>query len=107
MSSRTEAHAPLITQSDVRVFVDGEMAGAAPLRFPRLHDHAIAFTGVGKMYLPPGLPPPPPHQALAAQPFHGQLGMVYMFEDALSDPQVALLHQLGPNYQVAYRTHVF
>lgn len=78
------------------------MAGAAPLRFPRLHDHAIAFTGVGKMHLPPGLPPPPPYQALAAQPFHGQLGMIYMFEDALSDPQVTLLHQLGPNYQVPH-----
>jgi hypothetical protein len=111
------------------VFVDGEMAGAAPLRFPRLHDHALAFTGVGKMQLPPGLPAPPPHQvcahasnralpcamhppwlsvrgiieqALAARPFHGQLGMVYMFEDALCDPQVALLHRLGPNYQAGH-----
>ncbi|KAK3235248.1 hypothetical protein CYMTET_54533 [Cymbomonas tetramitiformis] len=82
----------------VRLYVDGRLEGQEKLRFPRLNEVLLTHNGLGGTVMPPGAPPPSPIEAISAAPFHGQLGTIYMFDDALSKAQVAALHSLGPNY---------
>lgn len=81
------------SQSEVRLFVDGQPRQRAQAKYPAFVEplkHARIGTNA-EMHTAS-------HRIYRESPFLGQLGSVYFFDDALTPQAVSAWHALGPNY---------
>eukprot|EP00898_Chlorokybus_atmophyticus_P002244 jgi/Chlat1/301/Chrsp1S08783 len=84
-----------LSPSTAKLFINGEVASAAKLRYPRVAENTASGSfGAGWDML-----------NLRQLPFAGQLGPLYLFEDALSDKQLQAVFRLGPEYMYSFLPH--
>ncbi|KMZ59450.1 hypothetical protein ZOSMA_68G00360, partial [Zostera marina] len=84
----------------LRCYVDGDLASSEKCRYPKISD-ALTCCSIGTRKI-----------KLAEQstpyfiddwiPFSGQIGPLYMFNDALSSEQVKGIYLLGPSYMYSF-----
>lgn len=76
-------------------------------RYPKISEPFNRCSIAAACPLPPASDDEPAHfstdNSNLSSPFCGQLGPVYLFDDALSTAQTATIHQLGPNYMFSFQ----
>lgn len=91
----TIVHLPVrMSQPLVRVFLDAGMVGQAKLRYPIKSTEAISYCRIASVTFDVSLE----NAHVKVSPFFGQLGSTHIFDDALSQPAIAMIHALGADY---------
>ncbi|GBG71675.1 hypothetical protein CBR_g9089 [Chara braunii] len=95
----------LVGGSNIKFYVDGNLVTSEKLRYPKINDPVTRCTIAAKAPLPlsedcENNEDMAPHKMSSA--FRGQLGPIYLFDDALSSNQVAGVARLGPGYMYSF-----
>ncbi len=92
-------------RNSLKVFLDGELVAIEKLRYPKMNDNLSHFTVGTSSPLLAAAKESDSGETLSSKwssAFCGQLGPLYLFEDAMSPDQVMAVYSLGPNYMYAF-----
>eukprot|EP00026_Physarum_polycephalum_P000200 Phypoly_transcript_00200.p1 GENE.Phypoly_transcript_00200~~Phypoly_transcript_00200.p1 ORF type:complete len:1988 (-),score=255.41 Phypoly_transcript_00200:62-5914(-) len=87
-----------IMQSEVKVFIDGVMRKKSSLKLPQVQSsfsHCRIGTNAEMQSAA--------HTIYRENPFYGQMGAVYMFDDVLEPKQIMSIYNLGPDYSDSFQ----
>lgn len=89
--------------NSLKVFINGELKASEKLRYPKVSEILTRCT-IGAAAPLPGVSGSEgdSFSGKLSAPFCGQLGPVYLFDDAMSSEQVTAVYSLGPNYMYSF-----
>lgn len=97
----TLVHLPVrMSQPIVRVFIGADMVAQSKLRFPVKSTESFSHCRIASVTFDTSLKDP--HVKVA--PFFGQLGSTHIFDDAISQPAIAIIHALGSEYAGRFKS---
>ncbi|BBM99563.1 hypothetical protein MPTK1_1g22060 [Marchantia polymorpha subsp. ruderalis] len=86
----------------IKIYLDGMLVIGEKFRYPRLLEPLIRCTIGASSRLPASDGSSGDEAEKFSAPFCGQLGPIYLFDDALSADQVLGIHSLGPSYMYSF-----
>lgn len=92
-------------RNSLKVFLDGKLVAIEKLRYPKMNDNLSHFTVGTSSPLLAAAKESDSGETLSSKwssAFCGQLGPLYLFEDAMSPDQVMAVYSLGANYMYAF-----
>ncbi|XP_047328635.1 BEACH domain-containing protein B isoform X2 [Impatiens glandulifera] len=88
--------------SQLRCYVDGALVSSEKCRYAKVPESLINCTIGSKIDLIAYEEDNSMHTIKNASPFYGQIGPVYMFNDAITSEQVQGIFSLGPSYMYSF-----
>ncbi|KAG9440194.1 hypothetical protein H6P81_020359 [Aristolochia fimbriata] len=86
----------------LKCYVDGDLVSTEKCRYPKVNDLLTNCSIGTKVILAPNEEENLQIPLKETFPFHGQIGPIYMFSDALSPDQVKGIYSLGPGYMYSF-----
>lgn len=88
--------------SQLRCYVDGVLVSSERCRYAKVNESLTCCTIGTKIDSPPYEEENALHSIKDSSPFSGQIGPVYMFNDAITPEQVRGIYSLGPSYMYSF-----
>ncbi|OMO50809.1 hypothetical protein CCACVL1_30251 [Corchorus capsularis] len=86
----------------VRCYVDGDLVSSEKCRYAKVNELLTSCSIGTKITLPQNEEDDTLNFIQDLFPFHGQIGPIYLFGDAISSEQVKAVHSLGPSYMYSF-----
>ncbi|KAL3514285.1 hypothetical protein ACH5RR_027002, partial [Cinchona calisaya] len=88
--------------SQLRCFVDGVLVSSEKCRYAKVNEVLTSCSIGAKINLPPYEEDEAIFSIKDSSPFFGQIGPVYLFNDAITSEQVQGIYSLGPSYMYSF-----